>query len=230
MWRMSGHTVVSKTELQRRRKKRLHKFLCFVTIVAVVVISLAAWLYWRSMTPTILEIAKVQVRSQSTQAINEAVLALFSDGVGYDDFITIEKNQQNEVVLLVANSVQSNKLARDVALMVQAKIERQFCEELQIPIGTLSGVPLLNGKGPNVGVKISPLGSVTCSFVSDFTTAGINQTLHRIYLNVESRVDLIVPTLRHTVEIFTPILICETVIVGDVPDTFLQGGLLLGSS
>lgn len=227
---MRGYVVVAKTELYSKRKKFWHRFWLVVAMIIICTIVLVLWLYWKSMTPTILELAKVYVQSQSTQAINNAVLELFSDGVNYSSFVTIEKDENNGVVLLATDSMQTNKLARDAAVLVQNCLNTQFVDELQMSLGTLSGVPLLNGKGPCVSIIISPQNSVGCTFVSDFTSAGINQTLHRIYLNVNSRVDLIVPTMHHTVELSMPILICETVLVGSVPETYLQCGLQLGSS
>lgn len=227
---MSAYVVVNRAERQKKRKKAIKKLLIALVFFVVLAVAFAFWMYWRSMTPTILDIAAVQVQSESTRAINEAVLSVFESGVSYSDLVTIEKNTDNEVVLLTANSVLTNSLARNTSLLVQAKINKLFENSIEIPIGTLSGVPLLNEMGPNVCIAVSPVGSVSCSFVSEFASAGINQTLHRIYLNVNSRVDLIVPTLHHTVEICTPILICETVIVGKVPQTFLQGGFVLGTS
>lgn len=227
---MSAYVVVNRAERQKKRKKAIKKLLISLVFFVVLSIAFAFWMYWRSMTPTILDIAVVRVQSESTRAINEAVLSVFESGVSYSDLVTIEKNTDNEVVLLTANSVLSNSLARNTSLLVQAKINKLFENSIEIPIGTLSGVPLLNEMGPTVCIAVSPVGSVSCSFVSEFVSAGINQTLHRIYLNVNSRVDLIVPTLHHTVDICTPILICETVIVGKVPQTFLQGGFVLGTS
>ncbi len=227
---MRGYVVVAKTELYGRRKKFWRKFWLAVALIIVFAVLLAARLYWNSMTPTILELAKVHVQSQSAQAINEAVLELFSNGVSYVNFVMVEKNENNDVVLLVTDSVQINKLAREAAVLIQNCLNSQFGDELQIPLGTISGVPLLSGKGPCVGINVSPQNSVSCSFVSDFTSAGINQTLHRVYLNVDSRVDLIVPTMHHTVEMSMPILVCETILVGTVPETYLQCGMLLGAS
>lgn len=227
---MSAYVVVNRAERQKKRKKAIKKLLISLVFFVVLSIAFAFWMYCRSMTPTILDIAVVRVQSESTRAINEAVLSVFESGVSYSDLVTIEKNTDNEVVLLTANSVLSNSLARNTSLLVQAKINKLFENSIEIPIGTLSGVPLLNEMGPTVCIAVSPVGSVSCSFVSEFASAGINQTLHRIYLNVNSRVDLIVPTLHHTVDICTPILICETVIVGKVPQTFLQGGFVLGTS
>lgn len=223
------YIVVDKAAKLKRRRKILQKIIAIFTAMVIVALAIALWVYWKSMTPTILDIAQVQVKAQTTQAVNEAVLSVLQ-GVDYADFVTVEKNSQNEVVLITANSNSVNQLARNASIVTQGKINTLFQQAISIPLGTLSGIPLLSQLGPDVNIVIDPVGTVQCSFVSHFETAGINQTLHRIYLNVSSTVDVIIPSSHQVVQIDTPILVCETVIVGKVPDTFLQGGLLLGQS
>ncbi len=223
------YIVVDKAAKLKRRRKIVQKIVAIFTAMVIVALAIALWVYWKSMTPTILDIAQVQVKAQTTQAVNEAVLSVLQ-GVDYADFVTVEKNSQNEVVLITANSNSVNQLARNASIVTQGKINTLFQQAISIPLGTLSGIPLLSQLGPDVNIVIDPVGTVQCSFVSHFETAGINQTLHRIYLNVSSTVDVIIPSSHQVVQIDTPILVCETVIVGKVPDTFLQGGLLLGQS
>ncbi len=223
------YIVVDKAAKLKRRRKIVQKIIAIFTAMVIVALAIALWVYWKSMTPTILDIAQVQVKAQTTQAVNEAVLSVLQ-GVDYTDFVTVEKNSQNEVVLITANSNSVNQLARNASIVTQGKINTLFQQAISIPLGTLSGIPLLSQLGPDVNIVIDPVGTVQCSFVSHFETAGINQTLHRIYLNVSSTVDVIIPSSHQVVQIETPILVCETVIVGKVPDTFLQGGLLLGQS
>ena len=223
------YIVVDKAAKLKRRRKIVQKIVAIFTAMVIVALAIALWVYWKSMTPTILDIAQVQVKAQTTQAVNEAVLSVLQ-GVDYTDFVTVEKNSQNEVVLITANSNSVNQLARNASIVTQGKINTLFQQAISIPLGTLSGIPLLSQLGPDVNIVIDPVGTVQCSFVSHFETAGINQTLHRIYLNVSSTVDVIIPSSHQVVQIDTPILVCETVIVGKVPDTFLQGSLLLGQS
>lgn len=224
---MSHYVVVNRELKRQKHKKRLRiACLCLFLLVAAS-IAVAIFVYRRSMTPTILDIAEAQVQSQATFAINEAVSSAL-EGVFYDNLINIEKNTQNEVTLLTANSAKVNTLARSTAMLTQSKINALFQDDIEIPLGTLSGIPLLSERGPNVYIQVSPIGTANCIFLSKFETAGINQTLHRIYLNVTSKVDLIVPTMHKTVEISVPVLICETVIVGKVPETFLHGTLFGG--
>ena len=226
---MSRYVVVNRGERALKRRRLLKKVVALFCVLLVAAAALSVWFYWRSMTPTILDIALVQVQSQTAQAVNEALSAVLG-GVDYRQLITVEKNSQNDVVLLTANSNAINTLARSAALTTQGKINGLFADSIKIPLGTLSGIPLLNELGPHLKIEVSPVGTVSCAFTSEFETAGINQTLHRIYLTVKSTVDGIIPSSHQIVETQTPVRVCETVIVGKVPEACLQGGFLLGSS
>lgn len=227
---MSMYSVVSKNAKQKKRRKVVSRLALFVCVILFLLISAAIWIYWRSMTPTILNIAESRLTSETTRAINEAVCSSLSNNVNYKDFVTIEKNSDGEITMLTANSSIVNNLARKTAVLTQSKINALSSFDVNIPLGTLSGIPLLSEKGPKVNIEVTPIGTVNCVFTSTFETAGINQTLHRIYLNVESVIDIIIPSNHKIVESTTPILLCESVIVGKVPQTFLQGGLTLGKS
>ena len=227
---MSRYTVVSSSAKQKKKRK-ITRWIVFIIIVAIILtIALALNVYWRSMTPTILDIAQTRLKAETTLAINEAVCTILADVDNYSEFYTVEKNSQNDIVMISANSALVNAFARNTAILSQQKINQLKFSTIAIPLGTLSGVPLLSEKGPMVEVVVSPIGSVTCTFKSVFNSAGINQTLHRIYVNVCSNVELIMPTSRTEILIDTPILISESLIIGKVPDTFLQGGLVLGSA
>ncbi|MCH5153411.1 MAG: sporulation protein YunB [Clostridiales bacterium] len=227
---MSSYSVVSRGAKQQKRRKLLRRLVSFLIIMVVLSIVLALWIYWRSMSPTILDIAQTRLKAETTLAVNEAVCVILSDVNSYSDFFTVEKNNQNDIVMISANSALVNIFARNTAILSQQKISALKSFSIDIPIGSLSGIPLLSEKGPTVDVVVSPIGNVTCTFTSVFETAGINQTLHRIYVNVCSNVDLIMPTSHVEVKTETPILLSESLIIGKVPDTFLQGGLVLGTS
>lgn len=226
---MSRYAVVNRSAKQKKRRKFVARLATVLVVAVILVIWLALWIYWRSMTPTILSIAQTRMISETTMAVNYAVSVTLQDNNNYSDFVTIERNSQNEIVMISANSALVNTLARNTAMLSQSKINALKSFDVDIPLGTLSGIPLLSEKGPTVNIVVSPIGAVNCSFTSTFETAGINQTLHRIYISVQSRVDLIMPTSHLEVETTTPVLISESLIIGKVPDTFLQGNLLLAS-
>ena len=223
---MSRYVVVDHAEKRKKRKKVCRRLVAIFLLLFLCVVGILLWVYWKSMTPMILDIVEIKVQSEATRAANEAVMAVFSGGTKYNDLVTVERNKDNEIVMLSANQAEVNQLARDTTIITQSKIALLFYEAISIPLGSLTGIPLLNDRGPNVNVEVSPIGAVSCQFVSQFESAGINQTLHRIYLNVESRVDVIVPTMHKVLSITTPILVCETIIIGKIPDTYLQGGVI----
>lgn len=227
---MSRYTVVSKSVKQQKRHKLLRRFVSILIVFVILVILFATWIYWRLITPTVLDVAQTRLKAETTLAINDAVCAALNGYTNFADLVLIDKNDQGEIVMISANTALVNMLARSTAILSQKKINALKSFDVDIPLGTMSGIPLLSEKGPTVSVTVSPIGNVSCNFTSTFETAGINQTLHRIYINVQSRVDLIMPTTHVEVETTTPILLCESVIIGSVPDTFLQGGLLLGST
>ena len=223
------YSVVSTSAKQKKRRRRRGKVVFAFIIIFLLIITLALWVYWRSMTPTILDVAQTRLISETTLAVNEAVCVALANCGDFSDFVTITRDSNDEIVMISANSALVNLLARNTAIMAQSKINAIKGYDVNIPLGTLSGIPLLSEKGPTVNVTVSPIGTVNCTFTSTFETAGINQTLHRIYIHVASKVDLIMPTSHLEVETTTPVLIAESVIIGKVPDVFLQGGLVLGS-
>ena len=224
------YTVVSTSAKQNKRRKFVTRLVAAIVAIIILAIALALWIYWRSMTPTILEIAQTRLVAETTMAVNDAVCVALAECDSFKDFVTITRNDNNDITMISSNSALVNKLARNTAIMSQSKINAIKGYEVHIPIGTLSGIPLLSEKGPAVNVAVSPIGAVNCTFTSTFETAGINQTLHRIFIQVDIKVDLIMPTSHLEVTTSTPVLICENVIIGAVPAVFLQGGLLLGAA
>lgn len=227
---MARYSVVSCEKKRQKRRKIVSKITTVAVILLVILVGIALWIYWRSMTPAILDIAESRMTAETTFAINEAVSVSLSGVEDYQNFVTVEKDADGQITMLYANSALVNDLARKTAMLTQNRINQLKSFDIDVPLGTLSGIPLLSDKGPTVNIEISPIGTVNCIFTSVFESAGINQTLHRIYLNVQCSVDLIIPTSHKVVESATPILLCESLIVGKVPQTFLQGGLLLGQS
>ena len=227
---MSKYAIVNKNTQNIKRRKAIKKIVSVFIAIIILAVFITGWIYWKSMTPTILDIAETRLKSETTRAINEALNVAIMDNCNYSDLVTIEKNADNEVSLIYADSSKVNLIARQMAIASQSRVNELSSFGIQIPIGTLSGVPLLSEKGPNIKIVVSPVGTVNCTFSSTFQSAGINQTLHRVYLNVESVVDLIIPTAHTQVSTNTPILLCESIIIGKVPQTYLQGGLVLGQS
>lgn len=206
----------------KKLKKGIILAVIFLVIVVVCIYTL------NSVSPTIVAFSEAKIKSLTTAAVNSAIFEVMLEPISYSDLVSIEKNADGEITLIAANSMIINKLARDMAQSTETYIEKMGEQDVKIPIGTMSGSPLLAGKGFKVTIRVLPLGSVKCQFVSEFETAGINQTRHKIYLDVVATISIVLPTSQSIVKTNTPVLVSESIIVGKVPDTYLSAGSIFG--
>ena len=131
-------------------------------------------------------------------------------------------DNEGKITMIESNTVMMNKVASDVALRIQEELKQVKTTTSYIPIGTALGSPILAKYGPQLKVSIEPIGTVYVNFKTDFEDAGINQTRHRIYLEVNTKVKVVIPLTTDTKEVKAEIPICETVIVGDVPNSYIN--------
>ena len=140
--------------------------------------------------------------------------------ITYDDLCTIEKDEANDVCLIKMNSININKLNSKIALEIQEKLNDTTISKFYIRLGSFTGITLLSGRGPNLEVRMSTIGEVTTELKSEFEEMGVNQTLHRLYINVNCNVSLLTPFKDVDENITAQVLISETVISGDIPDAY----------
>lgn len=209
-------------------KKRMPKWK--KTLIAILIIFLLLVIlvinYFISVAPMIVTLCEARIRAMTTAAVNSAVFDVMVDSIKYSDLISIEKNADNEVTLIKANTMLINTLARETARKSEENLERIGEHGVYIPIGTLTRTPLLAGYGPKIEIIVLPIGSVVCEFFSEFEDAGVNQTIHKIYLHVLTSTNVIIPTANSIVKTTTQILISESIIVGKVPEVYLNSGNL----
>lgn len=175
----------------------------------------------RNLTPLAVSIGEARLRAIATEAINRAVAETMS-GVRYEDLIDIETDQNGQVSYLRANAVYMNQLATQAAISAQQQISAIELRPLQIALGSALGSPLFSGRGPTIPVKVELAGSVVSDFCSEFTSAGINQTRHMIYLRLHAALRILIPTGGQTVQVTVQVPVTETIIVGTVPESFID--------
>lgn len=198
-----------------RRFKVLVVILC-LTIVAVIVY------FQRNVTRVLISISEATIRSITTVAVNDAIYYTLNDTIRYEDLISIERDGAGEVTSITTDSLKINRIARDTAYLSQENLNKMSAEGILVPIGALTGIEALAGFGQPINIKIIPISNVECRFVSKFKQAGINQTLHSLYLEIVADISLILPSKSTNLASTTEVLICESVIVGHIPDTYLQ--------
>lgn len=211
---------------RRKNKKHMPKWKKTLVILGLSVVLLVAIAinYFISVAPMIVTLCEARIRAMTTSAISSAVFEVMVDSIKYSDLITIEKNSDNEVTLIKANSLLINTLARETAKKSEENLEKIGEYGVYIPIGTLTRTPLLAGYGPKIEIIVLPIGSVVCEFVSEFEEMGINQTRHKIFLNVLTSTNVIIPTANSVVKTTTQILISENIVIGKIPEVYLKSG------
>lgn len=174
-----------------------------------------------SFRPVVETINAYQCHETVSRIINQAILAeLERGGMEYSELVNLSTNNDGEVISVESNIVNINRLKSEIAERIEREIERLANINIEIPIGTLLGIQLLHGKGFNVGMSVKPFGYTTTSIISEFSNAGINQTLHRIVIEIDTSVDAVIPGISTRVPVSTAIVAAETVIVGRVPDAY----------
>lgn len=173
------------------------------------------------LRPIMDSMATARVSNVIHKAVAEAVSETIATGrYDYTDLIRLEKDDGGKITALTSNMIQFNQLQIDVLENVMKKVGSVSSSELSIPVGSLTGVALLAGRGPDVHIKVLSVGSPTAEFENRFTDAGINQTKHQILLNVDVNVQMLMPGYTRTITVSSTLSVAETVIVGSVPETY----------
>lgn len=195
----------------------------FIITLTVSIISLI--IFRIKYNDAILSLAKTQVSNTTSDLINDAIDQQIEAGnIQYDRMVYFEKDLDGRITALKTNMSEVNRLKTDILNLINDDILALSTSDLGIPLGSLFLPELLSGRGPNIPVEIMAIRNSDAFFSSEFTEAGINQTLQQ--LNMHVNVDVTILVLGKT-EIFTissQVVVAETIIVGDVPDTFFQNG------
>lgn len=210
-----------KIRKQSSRKKRL---LCI--LLSVFLFLIVAFIYFqRNVTRVLISISEATMRASTTVAVNDAVYYTLSDEMRYEDLVSITRDDAGNIVAVAANPLKINKIARDTASISQSNLKNLSLNGIPVPLGALTGIEAFAGLGPSIHFRIIPVSSVSCGFSSAFESVGINQTKHSIYLNVIADISIVMPSRTENFAVVTDILVGEWVIVGTVPDAYLQSDI-----
>lgn len=211
----------TKKERRKNKKRRL-----IIALVSIVLVAVVLFFYFqRNVTRVLISISEATMRASTTIAVNDAVYYTLSDGMRYEDLVSIERNESGDIVAVAANALKINKIARDTASISQSNLKNLSLNGIPIPLGALTGIEAFAGLGPSIYFRIIPVSSVSCGFSSTFESVGINQTKHSIYLRVIADISIVMPSRTENFAVTTDVLVGESVIVGSIPDTYLQSDI-----
>ena len=196
-----------------------------ITFILIFIVSvfIGSFIYVdNNLRPTITVLAETKAMELANKSINKAVGDIVKDKINYSDLIYTKLDSQGKISMIQSNTVLMNQVASDVALEIQNELKQVKTTTSYIPIGTALKSPILAKYGPQLKVSIQPIGTVSVDFKTSFESAGINQTRHTIYLEVKTQVKVVIPLTTSTKEVKAQIPICETIIVGDVPESYVN--------
>lgn len=205
------------------------RVLRFFAVSVLIVSVLLIYFRYRYNEP-IRVLAQTQIRNTTSDLINDAIARQIDGGnIQYDRIVYFEKDLNGRITALKTNIGEVNRLKTDTLNVINDEILALDTSDLGVPMGSLFLPEFLSGRGPSIPVQILSIRNSDASFSSNFTQAGINQTLHQLNMSVSVDVSVLVLGQATEFTVSSHVVVAETIIVGDVPDTFFQTGGFYGS-
>lgn len=195
-------------------------------LLAILVAVCLGFLMLRSRYRDVIrDLAETQVKNTTSDLTNDAIAKQIAEGIiQYDRIVYFEKDLDGRITALKTNMSEVNRLKTDILNLINDEILALDTSDIGIPLGSLFLPELFSGKGPAIPVRILSIRNSDATFASKFSQAGINQTLHQLTMVVSVDVAVLVLGQTSSFTVNSEVVVAETVIVGEVPSTFLQTG------
>ena len=208
---------------------RLKRFFC-IFLVLVLAAGVGFLMFRSRYREVIRQLAQTQVKNTTSDLANDAIAKQIAQGIiQYDRIVYFEKDLQGRITALKTNMSEVNRLKTDILNIINDEILALDASDIGIPLGSLFLPEFFSGKGPAIPVHILSIRNSDATFSSSFSQAGINQTLHKLVMVVNVDVAVLVLGETESFTVNSEVVVAETVIVGEVPTTFLQTGGNYGS-
>ena len=203
---------------------KLRKFLLRLLILCLI-LTAAVLLLRSRFYPVIQSLAQTQVKNTASDLINDAIAEqIAAENIQYDRIVYFEKDVNGRITALKTNIGEINRLKTDVLNIINDEVLSADESSLGVSLGSLFLPEFLSGKGPKLPVRILAIRNSEADFTSSFHEAGINQTMHQLNLEVMLDITVLVLAKTESFTVSSHMVVAETVIVGDVPDTYLHTG------
>ena len=193
-----------------------------IVLIIIIAFNFIIYIFGKRIFPIMLNIGEIKIKSEAIRIMNEESVNVYSENFKYDDIIDIEKDTDGNITMIRADTVKQNYLASQVVLKCDERLSELEDLGVKIPLGYLTNNVMFYNIGPKITVKMQQVGNITTSYESEFESAGINQTRHKIYLNLTTTMRIALPFNSRDVEVTCEIPISDTVIVGKIPETAIN--------
>lgn len=211
------YKIYSRKRLKLKNLKNKRKI---TTIILVIIIALeTSTLLLKHINPIFEQVSIFEAKKLATLIANDQTTKVMQN-YNYDSMFEVEKDIDGNVSMIQMNIYKVNIIISDIAYYIQEQMKKPENSSVSIPIGNLLGIDLFSGYGPNVKMRVVLLGSVETDLRSEFISKGINQTLHRVYLQIDCPVQILSSYKTMEEKVSNQFLLAENVIVGRIPDTY----------
>lgn len=204
----------------KRNKKKYKTYVVIVFILAILIILLSY--IDKRLRMGINQISEYRVKSIVSKVVANAVGENFPEDIDYDDIVSISRDENGVITSVQTDIAKLNRIFANVSRSVQTQLSELSDEKISIPLGAVLGETVLAARGPKINIRIIPIGSVETDFRSEFSSAGINQTRHRIYIIFKVEMGVAIPFVERKTVVTTSLPVAETVIVGEVPYYYID--------
>ena len=208
-------------KFMKRRKKTIFLRITIIVLLIVFFIMCCYSVFEKRLSILISEIAENTVKSKAAIIVSNAIYEeIEKNDITYDKLVSFEKDQSGRITALKTNIIEINRLKSKLSVKILEALDNMDTAELEIPLGSVIGGEMLSGKGPGIKIRVVPVGSIESEIVNEISSAGINQSRHQIMMKVQTNLTILTSITGLSTSIETYICIAETVIVGDVPDSY----------
>lgn len=206
----------------KRKSRKKVKRIFILTIVFISLCAIALTIDAR-IRPAVKSMAAAYAKGIATRAIYDSLNAeLEKENVSYEDLITLDRDANNRVTALRTNVVKINQLKAKLSIAALNKISSIDEGLLKIPLGNFINGELFSGRGPRISFKVVPVGSVTADMLNTFESGGINQTRLSLSIQIKAVIGILFPYYTASSEVTTTVPVAETIIVGEVPQNYIN--------
>lgn len=204
----------SKDPKKRRKIKKVYTIIIVMIMMIMIINSII-----KAIKPVFDNLCKEKAKSVATIICNRQTTQCIK-GYGYSDFVIVHTDENKNIKMLEANMININVVISNIAEQIQTQIDAISREDIYISSGSFTGINLLSGRGTLIPIRISTVGNIKTDFKSEFINKGVNQTLHRLYLEIECEISILTPFNIIAEKINNQLIIAENVIVGNIPSNY----------
>ena len=215
---MSLDKIYSRPRIRFYRKSKTQKLKnIFLKILLLIFILLI--IFFKAAYPVFIESCETSAAAIAVDIVNSEVSEAMVTYT-YDDLVTVTKDENGSATYIEAKIVPINQIVTEITGNIQDEINNVSSITVDINLGSVSGISILSNISPKIRINLESSGTIDAQIRSEFTSVGINQTLHRIYLDLECEIGISTPFESVSKAVNTEVLLTETIIVGDVPSSY----------